>query len=72
MGIELVPEAGATEQVAVGRAVTSAALDAAETSSPWWRAGLDEAIGRAPSGLPRRSAYDAVRWPRSTRGATRA
>ena len=40
---------------------TSAALDAARTSSPWWRAGLDEAIGRAPSGLPRRSAYDAVR-----------
>ncbi len=71
MEIELVPEACAAEQAAAGGALASAALDA-ETSSLWWRAGLDEALGRAPSGPPRPSAYDAAPPPRSTRGATRA
>jgi hypothetical protein len=72
VGIELVPEAGAAEQEAVSRALASAAPGAKETSSPWWREGLVAALGRAPSVPPRPSAYDAVRSPRSTRGATRA
>ena len=40
-------------------------------SSAWWRAGVEEALGRASveTGADR---YDAARSPRSTRGATRA
>jgi hypothetical protein len=41
------------------------------TDSAWWRAGVEEALGRASveTGADR---YDAARSPRSTRGATRA
>ena len=40
-------------------------------SSAWWRAGVEEALGRASveTGADR---YEAARSPRSTRGATRA
>ena len=71
MDVELVPEAGAAEQEAVGRAIDLTA-EAAFTTASWWRAGLVDALERAPSGVPRPSAYDAVRSPRSTLGATRA
>ncbi len=70
MGVELVPDAGRAEQEAVSLAIT-AALAATRISSPWWRAGLDDALGQTPSG-PRPSDYEAVRSPRRTRGATRA
>jgi hypothetical protein len=69
MGVELVPEAAPEEQSAVDRAV--AELDG-ETSSAWWRAGVVEALERAPSDGHRPSAYEAARSPRSTLGATRA
>ena len=71
MGVELVPEASAAERVAVGRAIDLTA-EATSTTSPWWRAGLVDALERAPSDVPRASAYEAVRSPRSTLGATRA
>lgn len=69
MDVELVPEAGSAERAAVDRAL--ARLDT-DSASPWWRAGLADALERAPSDAPRPSAYEAVRSPRSTLGATRA
>ena len=71
MGVELVPEADAAEQEAVRRAIDLTA-EAASKTAPWWRAGLVDALERAPSDVPRPSAYEAVRSPRSTLGATRA
>ena len=71
MGVELVPDAAAAEREAVARAIDLAA-GLRRGQSPWWRAGLDEALERAPSDPPRPSAYEAVRSPRRTRGATRA
>ena len=71
MDVELVPEAAVAEQEAVGRAIDLTAEPSFTTAS-WWRAGLVDALERAPSGVPRPSAYDAVRSPRSTLGATRA
>jgi hypothetical protein len=71
VAVELVPEADPAEREAVARAI-AAASDAMRISSPWWRAGLDEALGHAPMGPPRQSGYEAVRSPRRTRGATRA
>ena len=70
MGVELVPEAGAAEQEAVRRAI-DLTTEAAWRTAPWWRAGLVDELERAPSGV-RPSAYEAVRSPRSTLGATRA
>lgn len=51
----------------VGLAAGSAPL----ASSVWWRAGVEEALGRTPvaTGAGR---YEAARSPRRTRGATRA
>lgn len=72
MDIELAPEAGPLEQLAVTRAVAVAALAASGTVSGWWRAGLEDALDRAPGDRPRPAAYEATRPPRSTRGATRA
>ena len=40
--------------------------------SPWWRAGLTEAIERDPSWPTPARPYEAAPSPRSTRGATRA
>ncbi len=71
MGVELVPEAGAAEHEAVRRAIDFTA-EAASRTAHWWRAGLVDALERAPSDVPRPSAYEAVRSPRSTLGATRA
>ena len=71
MVVELVPEAGAAEREAVGRAIALAAETTSKTS-PWFRAGLVDALERAPSEVPRLSAYEAVRSPRSRLGATRA
>ena len=71
MGVELVPEASAAEQEAVGRAI-DLTTEMASKTSPWFRAGLVDALERAPSDVPRPSAYEAVRSPRSTLGATRA
>jgi hypothetical protein len=70
VGVELVPEADPAEKEAVTQAI-AAAIDATGPSS-WWRAGLDEALGHVPDSTPRPSDYEAVRSPRSTRGATRA
>jgi len=39
-------------------------------ASPWWRAGVEDARERTPTGVGR-ARYDAAP-PRSTRGATRA
>ncbi len=69
--VELVPEAGAAEREAVGRAIDLAAETTSKTSL-WFRAGLVDALERAPSEVPRPSAYEAVRSPRSRLGATRA
>ena len=69
MGVELVPDAHPAERAAVDRAVAQLG---AETPSPWWRAGLVDALESAPSDAPRPSAYEAARSPRSTLGATRA
>jgi hypothetical protein len=69
--VDLVPEPSAAEQEAVGRAVDLTA-EATPTTSPWWRAGLVDALERAASDVPRPSAYEAVRSPRRTLGATRA
>ena len=65
-----------------GRAVRAVRAAAVETGiglqgargangSAWWRAGVEEALGRASveTGVAR---YDAARSPRRTRGATRA
>ncbi len=71
MGVELVPDADPAQREAVTLAI-AAAMDATRISSPWWRAGLDEALGHAPIDPPRLSDYEAVRSPRRTRGATRA
>ena len=71
MGVELVQGASAAEQKAVRRAIDLTAEMASKTS-PWFRAGLVDALERAPSDVPRPSAYEAVRSPRSTLGATRA
>ena len=71
MGVELVPEADAAEPEAVGRAIDLTA-EAALKTAPWWRAGVVDALERAPSDGPRPSTYEAVRSPRSTLGATRA
>ena len=71
MGVELVPGAGAAEQEAVRRAIDLTA-EAASRTAPWWRAGLVDALERAPSDAPRPSVYEAARSPRSTLGATRA
>ena len=71
MGVELVPEAGAAEQEAVRRAI-DLTTEAAWRTAPWWRAGLVDELERAPWEVPRPSAYEAVRSPRSTLGATRA
>jgi hypothetical protein len=69
--VELVPEASAAEEEAVGRAIDLTA-QTRSTTPPWRRAGLVEAVERAPSDGPRASGYEAVRSPRSTLGATRA
>lgn len=71
MVVELVPEAAAAEREAVARAIDLVAETMSKTS-PWFRAGLVDALERAPSDVPRPSAYEAVRSPRSTLGATRA
>ena len=71
MGVELVPDAGEAEQEAVRRAVDLAA-EAVPRQAPWWRAGLVDSIERSSSEAPRPSAYEAVRSPRRTLGATRA
>lgn len=71
MVVELVPEAAAAEREAVARAIDLAAATMSKTSS-WFRAGLVDALERAPWEVPRPSAYEAVRSPRSTLGATRA
>jgi hypothetical protein len=42
-----------------------------QSVSAWWRAGVDDALERAPDGAVR-VRYRAARSPRSTRGATRA
>jgi hypothetical protein len=41
-------------------------------ASAWWKAGVADAIERAPALVAGPRAYDAARSPRSTRGATRA
>jgi hypothetical protein len=69
MGAELVPDADPAKLAAVERAL--AGLDDG-TPSPWWRAGLVDALENAPSDAPRSSAYEAARSPRSTLGAKRA
>jgi hypothetical protein len=71
VGVELVPDASTAEQEAVGRAIDLTA-ETTWKSSSWWRAGLVDGLERAPSDVPRPSAYEAVRSPRSTLGATRA
>ena len=71
MSVELFPEASTAEQEAVARALGLAGETASKTSH-WFRAGLVDALERAPSEVPRPSAYEAVRSPRSTLGATRA
>ena len=71
MGVELVPVADPAEREAVTRAIAAAA-DPIPGPSAWWRAGLGEALVQAPVGPPLPSAYEAVRSPRRTRGATRA
>ena len=66
---------------AAARAATAAALriglsftpaNGSAAASGWWRAGLAEAIERAPTRPEVTRRYEAARSPRSTRGATRA
>ena len=77
MELELAPDADrqtvAAARVAAARAGLALAPPRRPDARPWWRAGLEDAISRAPSvasAAPLR--YEAARSPRSTRGATRA
>jgi hypothetical protein len=73
MDVELAPRPDdPSTAAAVGRAVEDAGLArAALGPGAWWSAGLAETLEPGPA-APRPSAYEAVRSPRSTRGATRA
>ena len=65
------PAISAAVRVSVALAGLHGGSDPIPNGSAWWRAGVEEALGRAPveTGAAR---YDAARSPRSTRGATRA
>ena len=77
MDLELGPEAGEDVAAAARLAVTLAGLDpqapVAGARGPWWQAGLDDAVERAPvkpEAAP--PGYEAAPSPRSSRGAARA
>ena len=75
MEVTVEPDADAEIAEAVRTSVARLGLDAGcapvANRSAWWRAGVEEALGRAP--VERGPArYDAARSPRRTRGATRA
>ena len=84
MDLELGPEADDEVAAAMSLAAALVGLDprarVAGDPGRWWRAGLDDAVERAPgteeaqpsyeaAPLP---SYEAAPSPRSTRGATRA
>ena len=60
----------------VQKAVIHAGLDLEPEWSPqggaWWRAGLADALSRAPTSVAEPTTYIAARSPRKTCGATRA
>jgi hypothetical protein len=76
MAVTLEPNSDPAISAAVRASVALAGLEGGSDpvlpkGSAWWRAGLEEARGRAPvaTGAAR---YEAARSPRRTRGATRA
>ena len=75
MEVTVEPNADPGISEAVRASVARVDLDAGSAPvanrSAWWRAGVEEALGRTPveTGPAR---YDAARSPRRTRGATRA
>ena len=75
MDVTIEPDVDPAISEAVRVSVDRAGLDAGPAREPrgsaWWRAGVAEALLRAPDG-PAPAGYDAARSPRRTRGATRA
>jgi len=75
MAVTVEPNSDPAISAAVRASVALAGLhggsDPIPNGSAWWRAGVEEALGRlsVETGAAR---YDAARSPRSTRGATRA
>jgi hypothetical protein len=59
-------------RLAAARAGLEPATDAATDRGAWWQEGVAEAVDRSASAVGETFAYEAVRSPRSTRGATRA
>ena len=76
MALELVPppdDALGTDVVARAAVAVGLSLEPPRLSDgAWWRAGLAEAVERAPAVARPSPAYEAAPSPRSTRGATRA
>ena len=74
MEIRLEHDPDGTATVVARLAAERAGVEPAIDGVPnrWWRAGLADAVERAPELRPAESRYDAALSLRSTRGATRA